>query len=107
MTYRIVHKTTYKYTQPVSFGTHVAYLTPRSEPKQACASHELLVTPAPVAMSERRDYFGNSFTFFTIQEPHEELKIEARSRVVAKGASVKLPERSPAWEAVVRSLPGD
>ena len=107
MTYRIVHKTTYKYKQPVSFGTHVAYLKPRSEPNQACASHELLVTPAPIAMSERTDYFGNSFAFFTIQERHEELKIEAHSRVVAEGASVKWPERSPAWDVVVRSLPGD
>jgi len=107
MTYKIVHKTTYKYKQPVSFGNHVAYLTPRSEPYQACASHELLVTPTPVAMRERTDYFGNSFTFFTIQEPHEELKIEARSRVVAEGASVEWPERSPAWDEVARSLPAD
>ena len=107
MTYKIVHKTTYKYEQPVSFGNHVAYLTPRSQPHQACASHELLVTPAPVAMNERTDYFGNSFTFFTIQEPHEELKIEARSRVVAEGPSVKWPERSPAWDKVAGSLPAD
>jgi transglutaminase-like putative cysteine protease len=107
MTYRIIHKTTYKYEQPVSFGTHVAYLTPRSQPYQACTWHELLVTPAPVAMSERMDYFGNCFTFFTIQEPHEELKIEARSGVVADGPSVKWPERSPAWDEVVRSLPAD
>lgn len=107
MTYRIVHQTTYKYRQPVSFGTHVAYLTPRSQPHHACTSHELLVTPAPVAMSERMDYFGNSFTFFTIQEPHEELKIEARSRVVADGPSVKWPGRSPPWDEVVRSLPAD
>ncbi len=107
MTYRIVHKTTYKYKQPVSFGTHAVYLTPRSQPHQACTWHELLVTPAPVAMSERMDYFGNYFTFFTIQEPHEELKIEARSRVVADGPSVKWPERSPAWDEVVRSAPAD
>ncbi len=82
MTYRIVHKTTYKYKHPVSFGNHVAYLTPRSQPHHTCTSHELLVTPAPATMSERLDYFGNPATFFTIQEPHAELNIEARSRVV-------------------------
>src|ERR1700730_17260278 len=107
MTYRIVHKTTYKYKQPVSLGTHVAYLTPRSRPHHACMSQELLVTPAPVAMNERKDFFGNAFTFFTIQEPHEELKIEARSLVTADGPPVKWPERSPAWDEVVRSLPAD
>ena len=107
MTYKLVHKTTYKYKQPVSFGTHVAYLTPRSQPHQACKSHELLVTPVPVAISERLDYFGNSFTFFTIQERHDELKIEARSHVIAGGPAVKWPECTPAWDEVVRSLPRD
>ena len=107
MTYRIVHKTTYKYKQPVSSGTHVAYLTPRSQPQQVCASHELLVTPAPVEMRERTDYYGNLSTFFTIQERHEELKIESCSRVVVGGLSVKWPERAPAWDEVVRSLPED
>ena len=38
-------------------------------------------------MSERLDYFGNPVTFFTIQEPHEELNIEARSRVAIDGPS--------------------
>jgi transglutaminase-like putative cysteine protease len=107
MTYRIVHKTTYTYQHPVSFGIHVAYLKPRSKPHHIRTSHELLVTPAPVAMSERIDYFGNSSAFFTIQEPHEELKIEARSCVVVDGPSVKWPEHSPAWDEVVRLLPAD
>jgi transglutaminase-like putative cysteine protease len=53
------------------------------------------------------DYFGNSFAFFTISEPHEELTIEARSRVVVDGPAVKWPEAAPAWEQVVHSLPLD
>ncbi len=107
MTYRIVHKTIYTYQHPVSSGTHIAYLTPRSKPHHTCTSHELFVTPLPVEMRERTDYFGNSFAFFTIQEPHQELKIEAHSRVVVDGASVKWPGHSPAWDEVVRSLPAD
>ena len=47
MIYRIVHKTTYKYKTPVSFGNHVAYLTPRPLPRHTRTSHELLITPAP------------------------------------------------------------
>jgi transglutaminase-like putative cysteine protease len=106
MTYRIVHKTTYKYKHPVSFGNHVAYLTPRSRPYQSCKWHALVVTPAPATLTERCDYFGNPVTFFTIQEPHEELNIEARSRVVC-GHSVPWPERAPAWDEVVQSVRAD
>jgi transglutaminase-like putative cysteine protease len=107
MTYRIVHKTTYKYKQPVSFGSHIAYLTPRPRQHQTCVTHQLIVTPEPAEMRTRRDYFGNSFAIFTILERHEELKIEARSQVIADGASAKWPERPPAWEDVVRLLPAD
>ena len=45
----------------------MAYLTPRTLAHHTCTSHELLVTPAPAGLSERLDYFGNPFTFFTIQ----------------------------------------
>ena len=107
MTYRIVHKTTYKYEHPVSFGNHLTYLIPRSRLGHTCTSHELVVTPKPAGMSERLDYFGNQVTLFTIQEPHEELSIEAHSRVVIEGDSVAWPEHSPAWDEVVRSVRTD
>jgi len=107
MTYQIVHKTTYKYKHPVSLGDHVTYLTPRLKPNQVCTAHELRVTPAPAEMIERLDYFGNPVTFFTIQEPHEELRIEARSRVAMDGPSVLWPEHAPAWDEIVHNLPAD
>ena len=107
MTYRIVHKTTYTYKHPVSFGDHVAYLIPRSQPHHTCTSHELVVTPAPAALRERSDYFDNRVTFFTIDEPHEELKIEAHSQVVVDGPSAPWPDQSPAWDEVVRSMRAD
>jgi transglutaminase-like putative cysteine protease len=107
MTYKIVHKTTYRYKQPVSFGTHVAYLIPRSQPHHTCLSHELLITPEPATIGERTDYYGNSVSFFSVAEPHEELTIEARSRVVVDGAPVAWPATSPAWEEVVSALPAD
>lgn len=107
MTYRIVHKTTYQYKQPVSFGSHVAYLVPRSKPNQACEWHELKITPAPAETIERTDFFGNRFTFFTIQEPHGELVIEAASKVLSAGPSAPWPDVSPPWETVVQSLAQD
>jgi transglutaminase-like putative cysteine protease len=67
----------------------------------------LFVTPLPATLSEHFDYFGNQVTFFTIQEPHDELRIEADSTVVIDGHPVEWPARSPAWDEVVRSLPAD
>lgn len=106
MTYRIVHKTTYTYKQPVSIGNHAVYLAPRSLAHHRCESHELLVTPVPVMHSERTDYFGNHVSFFTIQERHEELAIEARSLVTIDGEAA-WPEHTMAWDDVARSLPAE
>ena len=107
MTYNIVHRTTYKYKTPVSFGNHAAYLTPRTLPHHTCMSHELLITPAPAGISERYDYFGNPVTFFTIEEPHNELNVVARSSVVIDEHPVVWPEDPPSWEDAVRHLPRD
>ncbi|HEY2843503.1 MAG TPA: transglutaminase family protein [Bryobacteraceae bacterium] len=107
MTYRILHKTTYKYKHPVSLGDHVAYLTPRSKTNQKCLEHGLRVTPTPAAMGERLDYFGNPVSFFTIQEPHEELSIEAHSLVAIEDQPVLWSESAIAWDEVVRFLPKD
>ncbi len=104
MTFRIVHKTTYSYKTPVSVGNHVAYLAPRTLPHHTCTSHELLISPAPAGLSEHLDYFGNSVTLFTIQEPHRELRIEARSQVTIDDRSADWPDSPPPWEEVVRSL---
>src|SRR5580658_8000758 len=105
MNYRIVHTTTYQYKQPVSFGNHVAYLIPRSQPHHTCISHQLITIPAPASLRERHDFFGNTLVFFTIQEPHTELIIEARSLVSVEGPPVPWPAHSPAWDEVVHALP--
>jgi transglutaminase-like putative cysteine protease len=106
MIYRIVHKTTYRYKAPVSIGNHTVYLTPRSLPKHRCLSHRLVITPSPATLSERTDCFGNREKFFSIQAPHTELIIEARSKV-SVGESKPWPAQSPAWEDVAASMPFD
>jgi transglutaminase-like putative cysteine protease len=104
MTYRILHKTIHKYKQSVSVGNHVACLTPRSLPHHRCAWSDLRITPHPATCIERVDYFGNRLSFFTVQEPHRELVVEARSEVTVDGSPVAWPEPSPPWEDVTRSL---
>jgi transglutaminase-like putative cysteine protease len=107
MIYKIVHRTTYRYKHSVSMGSHVATLRPRSLPRHRLEKSELQITPSPAVMTERIDYFGNHQYFFTIEEPHDELIVESRSRVVMAEASPDLHQLSPAWEEIIRSLPED
>src|ERR1700739_3440492 len=107
MIYRITHRTTYKYKYPVSVGNHVACLTPRSLPNHQWARRQLRIQPQPATRTERVDYFGNLLCFFTIQEPHKELVVEARSEVIIEGNATRWPPQSPPWEDAARSVPND
>lgn len=103
MIYRIIHKTTYNYKSPVSFGDHVACLTPRDLPHHRCVQHSLSIVPSAVC-HERTDYFGNRLSFFTVQEPHHELVVEAHSEVNIEQQEKAHLEQSPAWEEVAKGL---
>jgi transglutaminase-like putative cysteine protease len=107
MIYKIVHRTTYKYKYPVSVGNHVACLKPRSLLRHRLAKCELHIQPTPATITERVDYFGNILYFFSVQEPHTELVVEARSEVIMEGNATALPPESHPWEEAVRGLPQD
>ncbi|MGA2877755.1 MAG: transglutaminase family protein [Bryobacteraceae bacterium] len=104
MIYRLLHSTTYKYKQPVSFGNHAVHLAPRSEPHHRCLSRELRIKPEPATLSERDDFFGNRISLFTIEEPHDVLEIKARSLVELDGEAAAWPDRSMPWEEVAAAL---
>ena len=102
MIYKISHRTTYQYASPVSFGNHVACLMPRASAAGRLLSSALHISPTPTNLTHRLDYFGNCLSFFTIQEPHRELIVEARSEVALHPApepSAELP-----WEASAQAL---
>lgn len=107
MIYKIVHRTTYKYRYPVSVGSHVACLKPRTLARHRLAQSELQIIPSPAVVTERVDYFGNHQYIFTIEEPHDELIVEARSRVVMEEIARDPHLPSIAWEDAVKSLPED
>jgi len=56
-------------------------------------------------VTERVDYFGNHLWFFTIEEPHDVLVVEARSEVIMEQSGAAWPQESQPWEEVARSLP--
>jgi len=67
----------------------------------------LHIHPTPATRTERIDFFGNLLCFFTIQEPHRELVVEARSEVTIKGDGTPQQQNRLPWEEAAASLPMD
>ena len=107
MLYKISHRTTYRYSYPVSVGEHVACLKPRSSPRNNLLQNALLIHPSPTTFTERKDFFGNTVCFFTVQEPHKELVVESRSRVAIGTDPSVTTSRSLPWEESAQPLSED
>jgi transglutaminase-like putative cysteine protease len=108
MKYKIVHRTTYRYKYPVSAGTHVACLKPRPMARHQSAQSALHIQPRPATRTERVDFFGNLLCFFSIQEPHRELVVEARSEVTIEGNAAPTRSRPQIpWEEAAKSISND
>ncbi len=95
---RIVHLTTYDYDQPVVHAYNEAHLHPRDDNGQRCLSHQLEVTPAPVACTEIVDPFGNRVAVFSVQGGFDRLSVEATSEVTTSAPAP--PPTGPPWESV-------
>ncbi len=104
MRYRVNHTTEYFYSDPVPLCHNIVHLTPRQTIRQSLVSHLTQVTPNPVMRNDRIDFFGNPVTWFSLQEPHESLKIAARSEVEVSAFIPPVGLWSPAWEQVARVL---
>lgn len=98
MRYTIVHRTTYKYTQPVSLCHNEARLRPRSNGPQTCLSSEVVIEPTPAARSEREDFYGNHVLYFAVQHNHQQLVITSTSEVERWAPPPLDPGASPPWE---------
>jgi len=99
MELRIVHETRYDYAAPVMLSQHMAHLCPAlALPGQQRLSHQMLIEPPPVQRLDGEDAFGNPRSFFSLQSPHEQLRVVADT-LVRTEAPQPLPD-SGAWEAV-------
>lgn len=81
MIFKVIHKTSYRYDSFVSYCHNLATLCPRSLNGQKLVDFNLQINPKPSEIIERTDFFGNHVTHFSIQEPHEELKVVAKSTI--------------------------
>ncbi len=107
MIYNVSHRTTYRYAYPVSVGEHVACLKPRSFFHNRLVQNSLTIHPKPTALTERVDYFGNTLSFFTVEEPHKELVVEARSRIEIDREPIPKEAVSRPWEESAKPLAAD
>jgi transglutaminase-like putative cysteine protease len=107
MTYRVTHKTSYTYSSSVSLCHNLAHLTPRHASRQACLHSELLVDPAPTLLKPQLDFFGNRTTYFTIEQPHDQLTVTAVSLTEVLPFTPPPLHQSPPWESVRDQLQTD
>jgi transglutaminase-like putative cysteine protease len=82
MQLRIVHRTTYRYEEPVKYTAQMLRLTPRREGSQWVLSWALR---APGRRAEQTDAHGNITHLLTLEEPHREIEIEVRGVVEVIG----------------------
>lgn len=105
MRYRVRHVTTYHYGDPVLLSHHAAHLSPRICPGQSHRLARLDIEPPPAVRDDGKlDYFGNPITFFTIQDAHTNLTVDA-SFEVETSPPPALPQldRTP-WDAIAAEL---
>ena len=101
MIYRVVHKTVYLYGGTVSQCHNVAYLEPREVAGQRCLNHRLEIDPLPVERVEYRDFFGNPVTYFSIQQPHQQLTVTAVSEIlINNGPEQEVIDYQMPWDEV-------
>ncbi|MCW5559827.1 MAG: transglutaminase family protein [Verrucomicrobiae bacterium] len=101
MTYRILHRTHYEYSEPVSVSHHAARVTPRDSGHQRLEEFAMSIQPEPALRKMRTDYFGNDICFFSIQERYRRFTLEAFSQVTVTAGTPPAPALSPAWEEAV------
>ena len=101
----VEHDTHYGYAAPVTQAQHLAYLKPLQDPRQQLLQHELLIEPPPLQLLNDSDSYGNARALFSLNQPHRQLRVRARSRVaLAPREAMVEAAGSPRWEDVRQRL---
>ena len=104
MRYHVTHTTKYEYADGVTLSHNLVRLRPRDHGMQTCLRHYLLVSPTPAMSRVRLDYFGNYTVWLSLQKPHNELTITARSEVQVELGLQPDVAQGPSWEQVRQTL---
>jgi transglutaminase-like putative cysteine protease len=82
MQLHIIHRTTYRYEEPVKYTAQLLRLTPRRDGSQRTLAWSLR---APGRRTEQLDAHGNTTHLLTLEEPHREIEIQVRGVVEMAG----------------------
>jgi transglutaminase-like putative cysteine protease len=105
MKFRVRHLTEYKYSEPVRLSHHAAHLCPRVVPGQNFDRAKLRISPEPAVLGKQQpDYFGNPTVYFTIQDPHSTLAVEAEFHVETSPPPSLPHLDGTAWEKIRAEL---
>jgi transglutaminase-like putative cysteine protease/predicted glutamine amidotransferase len=77
---RVVHETTYEYTEPVERSSHRLLLRPIEDRLQEVLSYEIEASP-PGHGAAYEDVFGNEALHLELDAPYSELRVVARTRL--------------------------
>ena len=100
MNYRITHRTTYAYTDPVTISHHAARLRPLDTVTQKCLDFKITFDPEPDLLTNHTDAYGNQVSSFSIQRLHSHFEVVSSSLVSVVAASRPAAAVTPAWEKV-------
>ena len=100
MNYRITHRTTYAYSEPVAISHHAARLRPLETVTQKCLDFKITFDRQPDLLTNHTDAYGNEVASFSIQRLHSHFEIISRSLVSVIAASRPPVAQTPAWEDV-------
>jgi transglutaminase-like putative cysteine protease len=82
---KILHKTVYRFRQPVSLGAHRLMLRPRESRDLRLMSHTLAITPVPV-LTWAHDVFGNAVAMATFTTMTDMLVIDSLVDILLNAA---------------------
>jgi transglutaminase-like putative cysteine protease len=82
MQLRILHRTAYRYDEPVKYSAQALRLTPRREGRQRVLAWSM---QAPGRRIEQVDAHGNVTHLLTVEDPHKEIEIVVTGEVEVPG----------------------
>ena len=81
MRLHVQHDTIYDYRPVVETAQHTAHLRPRGTALQEVLDFALHIDPSPEALDQALDAFGNPQVWWSLSQPHAQLRVSARSQV--------------------------
>ncbi len=100
MIYRVSHQTSYAYTDTIAMSLNHAHLRPRDRESQSVRWYRLIIDPPADLQRERRDYFGNHVTYFSLSAPHQQMVVTAESEIEVRATGEPTLFATPPWESI-------